>query len=149
MPRTDSYWKPKLALSPTSNPETPARVGVVKGTEGQTFSLEVYRDLLAVRLQHLLEQEDDPEQALRDLVNQLEEQDLALNLPQELEPLSLATVLILDSGDLQQHLERLGVPGRLPEKFPANDPKAEKLYGEMSLENWLNALLEDQPNPDR
>lgn len=148
MSRIVSYWMPNAQNNmENGNQEASQRVGAVCGVQGQSLDKEVYLSLLANRLTDLLKREPDPEEALEELVSRLSQADLAPD-SEDLTPENAGT-RILQNGDLNQLLDKLGAPGPLPEKLPANNSRAERIYKGMELENWINSLLESQPNPDR
>jgi hypothetical protein len=119
----------------------------VRGYEGQALDRETFLDLLVDRLDYLLSQEDDPKEALSDLIDHLEAAGIGLNHSQRENRKNYLRMIVWN---LKQTLNEMGVPGeRIPSKFPPNDPKAQENYEEMTLENWMNSLLEDRPNPDR
>lgn len=147
MSRTESHWMPPTNRMGTSSRQV---VGAVKGQSGNPLA-QNYQDLLIKRLIDLLDQEPDPEQALKSLVSQLAEEEIGPpNLEWDLNP-SRQEILeaILRDGQMMQKLQELGVPGPAPAQFPTNDPKAQQMYEEISLEGWLTSLLAHEPNPDR
>jgi hypothetical protein len=148
---TASYWMPNASPQlPTPNPASRQRVGVVKGQESQILNDMVYLDLLADRLTVLLKQEDDPEQAFENLVERLADEEVISS--QEVNHdhnLDRQVKTLLQDGSLQMKLDEMGIPGNLPPTFPANDPKAQAIFEQMSLERWADSLLEQEANPYR
>jgi hypothetical protein len=131
------------------NPDPRARqvVGVVKGLWHQTLDRQEYLSLLAHRLVELAQKEADPESALLNLADELESE---LDLPPirsdgtDLRALAWETV-----NALSLEFPRLEIPGNLPERMPANNVAAQKLYETTDLEAWTSALLTRPVNPDR
>jgi hypothetical protein len=140
-----SYWMPAPFNSmECGNPEAPCRVGAVKGFEGQELNREVYLNLLAIRMQELVDN-DDPERnpyTMENLLADLEHAEL-------IEPDVETVQQILEESGLQWRLSILGVTGRVPATFPKNNPRAERIYKETDLESWASSLLEHPPNEDR
>jgi hypothetical protein len=132
----------------TGNPFVPPKVGCVKGKAGQPLDLETYRELLAERLVFMARQEDDPEWALDCLHTELYREDLASGHEPGLS-LTESASRIMQDADLRYYLGQIGVPGKLPERFPPNNPKAEEVYLGTDLDSWISSLLEKPYNPDR
>lgn len=139
MGRIVSYWMPEPQNNmECGNSQAPCRVGAIKGYEGQPLDRKTYQDLLANRLQELMDQanESGAPYTVGDLLLDLDKADLIADPNQE------NPDLMLEESSLQQRLNRLGAPGNLPATMPKNNPQAERTYKEVDLESWASSLLE-------
>src|SRR5262245_23128696 len=130
--QTAKQRKPKVAWAPERNP----KVGAVLAVRGQELDTEIYLSLLADRLQKLINQEPDPQEA----VNQAWEMLLGLDLVEgNPPPVKKAGLALIQSGGVEERLSNLGV---FPRKMRLlnHSPKAEKLIEETSLLQWVDAL---------
>jgi len=131
------------------NSSSPAKVGVIRGPQGQKLDPDTYYLYLSDRLDYLLGQEDDPDQALADLLFALAQDEL--ETPGNVELEKAGEQVICQNANLRQHLSRMNVPGEsLPMIFPPNDPNAEEMSNETDLvESWVGKVLFNPYNPDR
>lgn len=130
------------------NSSSPPKVGVIRGPLGQKLDPDTYYSYLSDRLDYLLGREDDPEQALADLLFVLAQEEL--EPPGNVEVEMAGEQVIYQNAGLRQHLSRMNVPGEsLPKTFPPNDPNAEEMFNETDLESWVGNLLFKPYNPDR
>jgi len=98
------------------------------------------------RVDRLIRAEPNPQRALSWLLDELEEAGLWNANPESLE--EAGNVLIYSNLLVQEHLYLKGIPGRLPQRVMRNNARARKLIKHMSLEDWLNLLL-DRPSDSR
>lgn len=109
------------------NSSSPAKVGVIRGPQGQKL---------------------DPEQALADLLFALAQDEL--EPPGNVELEKAGEQVIYQNANVRQHLSRMNVPGESsPKTFPPNDPNAEEMFNETDLESWVGNVLFKPYKPDR
>lgn len=124
-------------------------VGAVRAPEGYEFpNVRAYMELLAERVQEMLEKEEDPPQALRELVEELSAAEMLGGMPQTSRLKEAGEVLVLDNPMLSRRLRELDVPGKLPKKVYGGNPAAKKLVDETSLGAWASYLC-NRPNARR
>lgn len=143
MSHIESHWMP----------DDNSVVGVVKGKFHQVLDRETYLELLAEKLNALLQREPNPEEALHQLIIDLEDRlpdypvpDLPENPSQDgnLYPECKLIMSALDS-----YLLRMGLLDDLPERLPPNVLAAQKVYEQNDLESWLTNLTNQPANVDR
>lgn len=129
--------KNRIAWAPQSNPV----VGAVWMPKAGITLPEEYDQLLAERLQWMLEREPDPETSLAFLISGLQSDDLLLGQPNSLE--SAGQQLVQDE-HLQARLSQMGIPGRLPKEFKGS-ARTEEILLRTTVEQWLTAVSERPP----
>src|SRR5262245_15068333 len=128
------------------NPDPQARliVGAIEAVQNQTMDREIYLSLLADRLDNLLKQEPDPQAALDRTVQLLKSENLLDRTPTMEQA---GDCLILNNALMWERLYLMDIPGKLPPRIVTNNPEAQKIISETTLENWLNALTNRPSNP--
>lgn len=122
-------------------------VGAVLIPVGQELpDRAMYLSYLADRVQEMIEREDDPEEAVGEMIQQLAGEGLMGEVPQRLKEAGHS--LVLENPALRARLAEMGVPGqRLPKKIYGNNAKAAQLVEETSLWTWVNYIL-NRPSDD-
>jgi hypothetical protein len=147
-PRLLVAWRPRGPgnfLCPGSS--TRALLGAIKGVKGQILDFDTYFALLGDRVQEMLDAEEDPESALDEMYDALDQEDIA-----EVERPKLDRVgskLIYGNYAFRDHFNLLGLPGDIPKRLQRNDSEAARVIKETGFENWWHNLLMKPYDPDR
>jgi hypothetical protein len=111
-------------------------VGAIRVAVGQEFpNVATYLELLADRVQEMIEREEDPQAALTHVTRWLESEGLMGQMPHSLAEAGWA--LVRENPALSMRLGMLDVPGELPERITTGDTTALKIVEETTLENWI------------
>ena len=112
-------------------------LGVIQGPKGLRLNPQQHRLQLEVRLKKLAEKADDQE--LKQVESLLHQAGL-LEVPLERDEVPL--LLLAENPVVKDLLEKRRVPGPgLPKVLEKNDPKAEEVYNQASLLQWIQPLL--------
>ena len=109
-------------------------VGAVQVTPTQVMNKDNYLTLLANRLQELAtEAPEDLDQVSELLV---EAGLIAIPLDPEDEMKLGYQILFREDEGMQERLDELGIPGRMPSRVETNNPAAQKAVEEATLLSW-------------
>lgn len=127
--------------TPALNPWAEARqiVGAIRVVAGQEMDYSMYMAFLADRVQLMLDRDEAPLAALRELEQNLDSEGLLARAPERFD--KAGWVLVADNPLLRQRLSEMDVPGELPKRIVTDDPQAIKYVNETGIEAWTTALL--------
>lgn len=111
---------------------------VIKAVKGQKMDSDIYFSLLSDRIQRLIDENDDPENAMIYTFNVLESSSLIYEKPNDVE--TAGEEFVFQNSSLRTHLQRAGVFETMPKELNENNSEAEELFNETDLENWFSAV---------
>lgn len=111
---------------------------VIKAVKGQKMDSDEYFGLLSDRVQRLIDENDDPEDAMIYTFNVLESSNLIYAKPNSVE--TAGEEFVFQNFNLRLHLQRAGVFESLPKELNENSTEAEELFNDINLENWFSAV---------
>jgi hypothetical protein len=115
-------------------------IGAVRVAIGQELpNVAKYLELLADRVQKMIEREEYPQAALEHLARWLESEGLLGHWPHSIDGAGWA--LVVEDPALRMRLGMLDVPGELPKKITVGNATALKLVEDTTLENWAIQLI--------
>lgn len=139
-------WMPGIGQKSTS--KAAQLVGAVLIPVGQELpNTAMYLSYLADRVQEMIEREEDPEEALGEMIQQLASVEMMGEMPERLS--EAGHCLVIKNPALRARLSEMGVPGfQLPKRIYGGSHEAKRLVETTSLWTWTNYVL-NRPNGRR
>ena len=120
---------------------------VIKAVKGQKMDKDIYFSLLSDRVQRLIDENDDPEDAMIYAFNVLESSSLIYEKPNDVE--TAGEEFIFQNFKLREHLYNTGVFETMPKELNESNSEAEELFNETDLEGWFSAVTTTLPEDYR
>jgi len=111
---------------------------VIKAVKGQKMDSDIYFSLLSDRVQRLIDENDDSDDAMNYAFNVLQSSNLIYEEPNNLE--TAGEEFVFQNFKLREHLYSAGVFETMPKELNENSAEAEELFNETDLENWFSAV---------
>ncbi|MDQ3634154.1 MAG: hypothetical protein M3405_06540 [Acidobacteriota bacterium] len=111
---------------------------VIKAVKGQKMGSDIYFSLLSDRVQHLIDENDEPEDAMIYTFNVLESSNLIYEKPSGL--YTVGEEFVFQNFKLREHLHSAGVFETMPTELNENNLEAEEFFNQTDLENWFSAV---------
>ena len=120
---------------------------VIKAAKGQKMDSDIYFSLLSDRVQRLIDENDEPEDAMLYTFNVLESSNLIYEKPSGLD--TAGEDFIFQNFKLREHLHNAGVFETMPKELDENNSEAEELFNKTDLEDWFSAVTTTLPEDYR
>ena len=135
------YWMPTNEPSFILPHQHPFQVAtVIKAVKGEKMDNDNYFWLLSNRVQYLIEENDDPEDAIDYTYNVLEGSNLISIYEKTNRVEDAGSSFVFNNYQLRVHLSRAGVFESMPRELNENNSEAEIIFNETDLENWFDAV---------